>query len=93
MKNAVLDVTPCDSCKSWRSSETSVLTRTTRRNIPEDGFPQLYFTLHKSFTYKTIAGPNSRVVDEDVHSSQIGFDPLEGFRDLWLLADVTLQWI
>jgi hypothetical protein len=32
MKNAVFwDVTPCGSCKNRRSSETSVLTRATRR--------------------------------------------------------------
>jgi hypothetical protein len=30
------DVTPCGSCKNRRSSEMSVLTRTTLRNIPED---------------------------------------------------------
>jgi hypothetical protein len=35
MKNAVFrDVTPCGSCKKRRSS--SVLTKATRRNIPED---------------------------------------------------------
>jgi hypothetical protein len=27
--------------EALRSSETSVLTRTTRRNMPEDGFPQM----------------------------------------------------
>jgi hypothetical protein len=38
MKNAVFwDVTPCGSVSSIRSSETSILTRATRRNIPEDG--------------------------------------------------------
>jgi hypothetical protein len=38
MKNGVFwDITPCGSCKSQEpgSSETSVLTRATRRNIPE----------------------------------------------------------
>jgi hypothetical protein len=36
-KNAVFwNVTPCDSCKNRRSSETSVLIRATQRNIPED---------------------------------------------------------
>jgi hypothetical protein len=30
------DVTQCGSCKNRRSSETSDLTRATRRNIPED---------------------------------------------------------
>jgi hypothetical protein len=37
-KNAVFwDVRPCGSCKNRRYSETSVLTRAIRRNIPEDG--------------------------------------------------------
>jgi hypothetical protein len=37
MKNYVFwDVTLCGSCKSRSSSETSALTRATRRNIPED---------------------------------------------------------
>jgi hypothetical protein len=37
MKNGVFwDVTPCGSCKNRHSSETSVLTRGARRNIPED---------------------------------------------------------
>jgi hypothetical protein len=42
MKNGVFwDVTPCGSCKNRRfggtcASETSVLARATRRNIPED---------------------------------------------------------
>jgi hypothetical protein len=30
-------LTLCGSCKNRRSSETSVLTRATQRNIPEDG--------------------------------------------------------
>jgi hypothetical protein len=35
MKTAVLwDVAPCRSCVNWRSSETSVHTRSTRRHIP-----------------------------------------------------------
>jgi hypothetical protein len=38
MKNSVFwDVTPCGSCKNRRSSETSILTRATQRDIPEDG--------------------------------------------------------
>jgi hypothetical protein len=37
MKNAVFwDVMPCGSCKNRHSSETSILTRATQRNIPED---------------------------------------------------------
>jgi hypothetical protein len=38
MKNAIFwDVTPCGSCKNRRFGGTSVLTRATWRNIPEDG--------------------------------------------------------
>jgi hypothetical protein len=38
LKNAVFwDVTPCSSCKTRRSSETSVLTSAKLRNITEDG--------------------------------------------------------
>jgi hypothetical protein len=38
MKNAVFwDVAPCRSCVNRRSSETSVRTKYTRREIPEDG--------------------------------------------------------
>jgi hypothetical protein len=38
MKSAVSwDVTPFGSCKNRLSSETSVPTRVTRRDIPEDG--------------------------------------------------------
>jgi hypothetical protein len=37
MKNTVFwDVTPCTSCVNRHSSETSVHTRTTRRQIPEN---------------------------------------------------------
>jgi hypothetical protein len=37
MKSAVFwDVTPCGSVKNRQSSEMSVLTRATWRNIPED---------------------------------------------------------
>jgi hypothetical protein len=37
LKNSVFwDVTPCGYCKNRWSSETSVLKRDTRRNIPED---------------------------------------------------------
>jgi hypothetical protein len=37
MKNGVFwDVPPCGACKNRRSSETSVLTSATRRNIAED---------------------------------------------------------
>jgi hypothetical protein len=37
MKNGVFsDVTPCGSCKNRRFGGTSVLTRATRRNIPEE---------------------------------------------------------
>jgi hypothetical protein len=37
MKNAVFwDVTPCGSCKNRLFGGTSVLTRATRRNTPED---------------------------------------------------------
>jgi hypothetical protein len=42
MKSDVFwDVTPCGSCKTRRSSETSVLTTATRRDIPEYGILQL----------------------------------------------------
>jgi hypothetical protein len=38
MKNVVFwDVKQCGSCKNWRSTKTSVLTRASRRNIAEDG--------------------------------------------------------
>jgi hypothetical protein len=38
IKNAALwDITPCGSCKNRSSIGTSVLTRATRRNIPDDG--------------------------------------------------------
>jgi hypothetical protein len=38
MKNAVIwDVAPCGSLKNRRFGGTSVLTRVTWRNIPEDG--------------------------------------------------------
>jgi hypothetical protein len=37
MKNGVFwDDTPCGSCKNRRFGGTSVLTRATQRNIPED---------------------------------------------------------
>jgi hypothetical protein len=38
LKNAVFwDVMPCGSCKNRRFGGTSVLTKATRRNIPDDG--------------------------------------------------------
>jgi hypothetical protein len=41
MKNAVfLDFSPCGSCKNRHYGRTSVLTRTTRRNVPEDDILQ-----------------------------------------------------
>jgi hypothetical protein len=44
MKNAVFwDIMPCGSCRNGRSSETSVLTRTTQHNISENGI--LHFNL------------------------------------------------
>jgi hypothetical protein len=53
MKNAVLrDVTPCASCKNRRLGETSVLTRATRRNIPEDGILDVRYC----YLYERIPG-------------------------------------
>jgi hypothetical protein len=50
MKNAVFrDATPCVSCKNRRSSETSVLTRATWYNIPEDGILEILYHSLNSF--------------------------------------------
>jgi hypothetical protein len=51
MKNAVFwDVTSCASCKNQRFEGVSVLTRATRRNIPEDGILLLVLYLIRSST-------------------------------------------
>jgi hypothetical protein len=63
MKNAVFWIVMlCGSCKNWRSSETSFLTRTTRPNIPEDGIPHshrrenLNLTKHLIVREMTVGG-------------------------------------
>jgi hypothetical protein len=51
MKNAVFwDIVLCDSCKNRPSSETSVLTRATRRSILEDGIFHSHHRENLKFT-------------------------------------------
>jgi hypothetical protein len=46
MKNVVFwDVRPIGSCKNLRSSETSVLTRATRRKNPKNGILDCVMTV------------------------------------------------